>query len=227
MKNSNTCRKPSRGSFRALTDACYVYGVQPKGRSLNETEYDLAKLAEDLARAIPEVSELYLFGSRARGTGSARSDVDVLVVASNYIKHQKLRNFSFENCKALDLFLVDNGKATSSQNESFIQADTFQDLLANLGAIKIWSLDSGRAQAKIEWRFKIREETMFVPTALPSAPQNTPQSILYPSKLTLRQLIGNLTIPQIWCVVVSIVGALGAVFWVGYEIGVRFPPPPT
>ena len=88
-----------------------------------EIEYDLASLAENLANEIPEVSEIYLFGSRARGTKSIRSDVDVLVVAPKHIQPRLLRELSFKNCEALDLFIVDGGRATSSQNASFIEAD--------------------------------------------------------------------------------------------------------
>ena len=80
----------------------------PEGANL-EKEYDLALLAENLAAAIPEISELYLFGSRARGTKSSRSDADVLVITDGHIKPQQLREFSFENCNALDLFIVDGG----------------------------------------------------------------------------------------------------------------------
>ena len=46
-----------------------------------EIEYGLALLSENLANEIREISELYLFGSRARNTKSTRSDADVLVVA--------------------------------------------------------------------------------------------------------------------------------------------------
>jgi len=98
-----------------------------------EKEYDLALLAENLAEAIPEITELYLFGSRARGTKSIRSDVDVLVIAIKHIQPRLLREFSFKNCEALDLFTVDRGKATSSQNESFIEAEDQPSLLTLLG----------------------------------------------------------------------------------------------
>ena len=104
-----------------------------------EIVYDLATIAEQLADTIPEVSELYLFGSRARGTKSIRSDVDVLVVATKHIQPRLLREFSFKNCEALDLFIVDGGKAASSQNESFIEAYDQPSLLTLLGAVKIWS----------------------------------------------------------------------------------------
>ena len=195
-----------------------------------ETEYDLAKLAEDLAGAFPSINELYLFGSRARNTKSTRSDADVLVVADEYIKPQQLREFSSKNCKALDLFIVEGSKATSSQNESFIEAENFQGLLALLGAVKIWSRAEGRAKANIEWRFKVREGVEFLATALPNISlKNEDQSStpLDPSRLTISGLLGSLTVAQLRAVIAAIIGALAAAGGIGYWIGIKFPPPPT
>lgn len=186
-----------------------------------EKEYDLALLAENLAEAIPEITELYVFGSRARGTKSTRSDADVLVIADGYIKPQQLREFSFKNCDALDLFAVDGGKATSTQNESFIEAENFSSLIAMLGAIKIWSRSEGRAQANIEWRFKVKEGVEFIPTSLPNTviQESQKPSPLDPSELTLKQIISNLTIPQIWKIFAAIVALLGTMATAGYWLG--------
>lgn len=186
-----------------------------------EIEYDLGMLAEDLARTIPETSELYLFGSRARGTKSTRSDADILVVADEYIQPQRLREFSSENCKALDLFIVDGGKATSSQNESFIDAENFPALLTLLGAVRIWSRSEGRAAANIDWRFKVREDVDFIPTALPNQVMHVdqPSQSFDPSQLTLKQIISNLTVPQVWALGGAITVWLGVGYWFGTKFG--------
>ncbi len=186
-----------------------------------EKEYDLALLAENLAEEIPEITELYLFGSRARGTKSTRSDADVLVITDEYIKPQQLRKFSFENCEALDLFTVDGGKATSTQNESFIEAENFSSLIALLGALRIWSRSEGRAQANIEWRFKVQEDVEFIPTSLPNTVIQESQKLppFDPSELTLKEIISNLTIPQIWKAFAAIVALLGIVAAAGYWLG--------
>lgn len=186
-----------------------------------EIEYDLATLAENLATAVPEISELYLFGSRARGTKSPRSDADVLVVADGHIKPQQLREFSCDNCEALDLFIVDEGKAISSQNESFIQTENFSTLLTVLGAVKIWSRNEGRAKANIEWRFKVRRDVAFIATALPSiaVPPTQRSRPPDPSKLTLKEILGGLTAPQLWALGVAIVSILLAVGSAGYWLG--------
>lgn len=156
-----------------------------------DQEYDLAQLAEDLGKEIPEITELYLFGSRAQNTKSTRSDVDVLVVSSTSIQPQQLRKYSAEHCEALDLFVVDEGKAISSQNESFIEVGDFFALLKKLNAVKIWSRKSGREAANIQWRFTVKEGVEFEPSVLPSASllnkgaDNLP---LNPAKLTLGEL---------------------------------------
>ena len=190
-----------------------------------EIEYDLALLAENLAHEIPEISEIYLFGSRARGTKSIRSDVDVLVVSTKHIQPHLLREFSFKNCEALDLFIVDGGKATSSQNESFIEADDQPSLLTLLGAIKIWSRAEGRARADIEWRFKVREGVEYPATALPNISlknENRSSTPFAPSCLTLKEIIGGLTAGQFWSLCTAIFALLGAVGGMAYWLGTKF-----
>ena len=187
-----------------------------------EIEYDLATIAEQLADTIPEVNELYLFGSRARGTKSIRSDVDVLVVATKHIQPRLLRDFSFKNCEALDLFIVDGGKATSSQNESFIEADDQPSLLTLLGAVKIWSRAEGRAKPDIEWRFKVRAGVTYPATALPNISlknEDQPSMPFTPSRLTLKAIIGGLTASQFWSLCTAIFALLGAVGGVAYWLG--------
>lgn len=190
-----------------------------------EIEYDLALLAESLADEVPDISELYLFGSRARGTKSIRSDVDVLVVATKHIQPRLLREFSFKNCEALDLFIVDGGKATSSQNESFIEADDQPSLLTLLGAIKIWSRAEGRAKADIEWRFKVREEVEYPATALPNISlkfEDQSTTPLNPSRFTLNEIFGSLTAGQFWSLCTAIFALLGAIAGVAYWLGTKF-----
>ncbi len=190
-----------------------------------EIEYDLALLAENLAHEISEISELYLFGSRARGTKSIRSDVDVLVVATKHIQPRLLREFSFKNCEALDLFIVDGGRATSSQNESFIEADDLPSLITLLGAVRIWSRAEGRAKASIEWRFKVREGVEYPATALPNIGLKNEDRLsmpFTPSRLTLKEIIGSLTAGQFWSLCTAIFTLLGAIGGVAYWLGAKF-----
>lgn len=186
-----------------------------------DQEYDLARLAEDLGKAVPEITELYLFGSRARGTKSTRSDADVLVVSNKYIQPQALRKYSSEHCEALDLFIVDGGNAISSQNESYIEADDFSDLLEKLGAVKIWSRMSGREATNIQWRFTVKEGVEFLPSVLPNVTlpdKRTDNPILDPATLTLGQLFSNLTIPQL----VAAISVFVALIGVSFSAGVKY-----
>jgi hypothetical protein len=180
------------------------------------TDYDLGQLADRLAATHGEIRELYIFGSRRFRTRSLRSDVDVLVVADRFIRPQALREFSDENCRALDLFLVTDGRATSSQNESYIEADDTSDLIRRLEALKFWERGKGRLEADVEWTITIREDVEFTPTALPNRKFWAKHS---PMDLTLADLIASLTVPQLWAAVLAIValvvGSAGAGYWFG------------
>ncbi|MFC1481562.1 nucleotidyltransferase domain-containing protein [Candidatus Neomarinimicrobiota bacterium] len=102
---------------------------------MEKNEYDLAVIADNLASEFPAIEALYLFGSRRFRTNSIRSDVDILVVCSDRLKPSDLRAFSQAHCQALDFFIVENGRAISTQNESFIEAESFDDLIKTLQAI--------------------------------------------------------------------------------------------
>ncbi|WP_432695857.1 nucleotidyltransferase domain-containing protein [Marinobacterium sp. YM272] len=185
-----------------------------------DQEYDLAHLAEDLGKELPDITELYLFGSRARGTKSTRSDADVLVVSSNYVQPKVLRDFSANNCDALDLFTVDGGKAISTQNESFIESADFSSLVEKLGAIKIWSRESGREAADIQWRFTVKEGVEFIPSVLPNQPKvdnGTNANIIDLSKITLVQILTALTVPQFVAVFAALCVVIGASFTAGIQ----------
>jgi hypothetical protein len=135
-----------------------------------------------------------------------------LVVATNHIQPRFLREFSLKNCEALDLFIVDGGRATSSQNESFIEADDLPSLLTLLGALRIWSRAEGRAKANIVWRFKVREGVEYPATALPNISlkkedQSSPP--LNSSSLTLKVIFESLTAGQLWSLCTTIFALLG------------------
>ncbi len=123
------------------------------------------------------------------------------------------------------MFIVDGGKATSSQNESFIEADDQPSLLTLLGAVKIWSRAEGRAKADIEWRFKVRAGVKYPATALPNISlknEDQPAMPFTPSRLTLKAIIGGLTAGQFWSLCTAIFTLLGAVGGVAYWLGTKF-----
>lgn len=135
---------------------------------MTHASYDLRHLTEQLTTAFPQIAALYLFGSRRYRTGSLRSDVDILVELADaaHVRPNDLRNFVGDHCPALDLFIVDGGKATSCANESFVRADSLASLVSRLEAICFWTRLDGARAVDIDWQFKVPSAVAFVPTAM-------------------------------------------------------------
>jgi hypothetical protein len=140
---------------------------------IHKSQYKLKDLAIWLGAGFPQIVALYLFGSRRYRTGSPRSDIDVLVELKpgTHIRPAELRAFSSANCPALDLFLADGGKAVSRENESFVRAATFGELVTKLEAVCFWTrIEAVLDSAGIDWIVAIPTHIQFVPTALNSGP---------------------------------------------------------
>lgn len=121
---------------------------------------------EDLLHHYTSVNELYLFGSRRYDHQSLRSDIDILVVSDSYIKPSLLRQYT-EHSPALDLFVVEGARATSCINESYIETETFDELISILDAVKVWTRDDGFIEPPgVKTSFKIRKGLEFVMTCL-------------------------------------------------------------
>lgn len=106
-------------------------------------DIDLKTVISVLAGKFSGIDSIYIFGSRRYKTESVRSDIDLLITTTERIKQSDLRDHTLETCTALDLFLLDDNKATSIANESFISDDTQLSLLAKLSAIKLYVRGSG------------------------------------------------------------------------------------
>lgn len=138
-------------------------------------KYDLQALLTALVEREDGISALYLFGSRAYGTGSLRSDCDILVRAApnKLVKASSLLGFSTEKCPALDLFLCTDARAVSVSNDSFVYASSFDALVEKLDAIKLWDRECGFANFTFpvsrNWDFEVSCDVEFVPTVLPDA----------------------------------------------------------
>ena len=98
---------------------------------------DLADVAEELSKKFPRIHAMYLFGSRGFGTGSPRSDIDILLESEEHIRPATLREFAIGDFAALDLFVIDGGRAVSAQNESYIEAANSSALIATLKATPV------------------------------------------------------------------------------------------
>jgi len=150
--------------------------------SKKKIEYDLAVIAKDLAEMNANIQQLYLFGSRRFNTTSERSDVDILVKHTGYIRPGKVRAFVQQYCQALDLFLVETNRAVSVVNESFVEADNFDNLLQRLNATLFWERETGVvADADIHWKFWVRKDIDYKMTALPNIIIDEKSALLPPA----------------------------------------------
>ena len=186
---------------------------------VDEQKLDFTQIVENLLDEFPEIEELYLFGSRRFGTKSVRSDIDILVVHSNHIRPNELRNFVNQNCKALDLFLVKGAKAVSTQNESYVEANNFNDLIKVLSAVRFWSKKEGRLNVPIDWKFKIRTDINFVATSLPNTHISSEKSMpIDIEKLTIGKIISSLTLKQIGMIMGILVAVFSGGYWLSEKI---------
>lgn len=101
-------------------------------------ELSLMDLCADLISLRPDIKAIWLFGSRQHGTGSIRSDIDLLLEIDgpplSLADVLKIRGIE----PYLDCFVVEGGRAHSFLTESFIAAGTQAELLERLQAALIW-----------------------------------------------------------------------------------------
>ena len=128
---------------------------------------DLAAVIRALAQKFPAVSHVYLFGSRLHRTTSVRSDIDILLIADEHIKPSEIREFTWETCPALDVFVLQGNRAVSCINESFIEADGPDQILQILQARVLWTRTHFTMDADIDWQPQVAYGVTFPFTALP------------------------------------------------------------
>jgi hypothetical protein len=134
-------------------------------------KHNLKDLLGHLVHTQPGINSLYLFGSRAYGTRSRRSDCDVLVeiVSGEHVKASDLRDFALEHCAALDFFIAAGGHATSVMNDSFVYANSFSELTERLNAILMWNKVNGfQENLPFDWIFETSAFVDFIPSNLPN-----------------------------------------------------------
>ncbi len=110
---------------------------------IEDNIFDLEAIIKILAGKFQDIESIYLFGSRRFETGSSRSDIDILLTTTNRIKPSSLRDFTLEHSTALDLFILENGRATSVANESFIEAENNDELVKSVNAVLLYDKTTG------------------------------------------------------------------------------------
>jgi predicted nucleotidyltransferase len=137
---------------------------------MDTIQYNLKDITQKLLKVIPDIKALYLFGSRRHNTRSIRSDIDILVDSESYIKAVSCREFAENICPALDLFVIQGNRAISSMNESYVEAESVQDLIQKIDAKLFWDKNSGFVKNdKTEWNFETAVGVRFPPSILPSS----------------------------------------------------------
>ncbi|WP_027583425.1 hypothetical protein [Bradyrhizobium sp. Ai1a-2] len=130
--------------------------------------YDLHDLTAQAAKQF-QLKAIYLFGSRRFKTLSLRSDIDIFFVPASYIKSSDLRQFRHETCLALDIFLLENGRATSAINDSYIELDDDEAVIEVTRAVKLWSDEDGDStDPDISWIQTYADHLNFQETVLPN-----------------------------------------------------------
>lgn len=136
-------------------------------------DFDLKELLESLFHEQHDLEEIYIFGSRAYGTGSLRSDCDLLVRPSTgkNVKASDLREFALSNCEALDFFLVEGGTARSCSNDSYVFAASFEELIVRLDGVLLWRRQQGFTDFAFRtgggWTFSALKNSSFPMSTLP------------------------------------------------------------
>lgn len=155
---------------------------------MNRIEFDLKLMMGNFTTKFPTTLNLYLFGSRLRRTKSERSDIDILVKFEDHIKPSSIREYSDELSKALDMFILNNGRAISCVNDSFLQADSDNDLVLRIGAIEFWNKEIGFLDdANIDWMQTVRADVQFTKTVLnPWYEVKKPEQIVINSALVIN-----------------------------------------
>ena len=97
-------------------------------------------------------------------TRSLRSDIDLLVVPTEktHIQARNVREHAAAVCPALDVFVVEGGKAVSAVNDSFVGADSLVALVELLEAVLIWNEGGVVPDADVEWQVRLHDSVTFV-----------------------------------------------------------------
>ncbi|PLY00584.1 MAG: hypothetical protein C0623_06910 [Desulfuromonas sp.] len=131
---------------------------------------DLESIISVLTGKFDNIESVYLFGSRRFESGSTRSDIDILITTNKRIKPYMLRDFSMKFCPALDIFILEDGKAVSVTNESFIGAESNESIIQMLNAVMLFDRDIGKSDfLKSMTALELDSRVDHKPTTLPNS----------------------------------------------------------
>jgi nucleoside phosphorylase len=126
----------------ALPESAIPIRVPSKHDALGiHHDLDVRQAVEQLAAGVGAIDSVYLFGSRRYASGSARSDVDLLVFGESFPQASVVAAVARGIDPYLDVFLARDQVAHSAINESIIQSTG--DLVSDLNAVCLWTRGSG------------------------------------------------------------------------------------
>ncbi|NNG60052.1 hypothetical protein HKD51_00450 [Pseudomonas fragi] len=130
--------------------------------------FDLEAAIKSLCGEFQQIEAVYIFGSRRYQTRSTRSDIDILLECNDHIKKSSLRDFVFRHRTALDLFVIEDGRAESVANESFITELNNEALISRLDAVELYRRGSGSTDFFAKYKQQsIDRRVQFKMTVLP------------------------------------------------------------
>ena len=134
---------------------------------LETIQFDLGRVLKNAPERF-ELTAIHIFGSRRFRSGSLRSDIDLFFETDAFIKPRDIREFIDDMSPALDIFLLQDGRATSATNESHIAYSSNADVLTETRAVCLWSRTGGQTREASDFLVQKYADIPFEKTALPN-----------------------------------------------------------
>ena len=127
--------------------------------------WHLKDIIQDIQARHPMVEEIYLFGSRAYGTSSRRSDIDLLAVCREPLPTRECNEWLNDKYPPVDLFkTLDLNFAESVINGSILKRRGEAALTQQLEAILLWKRSIGFDKSFDRWEQITDKNIPFTPT---------------------------------------------------------------
>lgn len=142
----------------------------------NIITWDMKEIINSIVAKHPEITEIYLFGSRAYKTSSYRSDIDLLAISKKPIAVSDVNSWLHDEYPPVDLFIsFDLKNASSVVNGSciYFREDNkwgFKSLVEQIDAICLWNINDGFSSRFSDWKIQTIKGINFLMSIIPSFP---------------------------------------------------------
>jgi hypothetical protein len=125
-----------------------------------EAVWNLKDIISDINSKTSAIEAIYLFGSRGQGTGTNRSDIDLLLFSKNPLHKADLTGWLTVDSKPVDLFETnDMTMGKSLLNGSSVISNKPGALFAELKAVLLWDNKQGFSDSFENWEQNTRKDT--------------------------------------------------------------------